>query len=62
MCYVQLLPFKAIPKLKKHFRENVACEDQWPRMCKGRFKELNKKGFELGDIYDSIGNSTVSLT
>ncbi|KAL1224669.1 hypothetical protein V5N11_001109 [Cardamine amara subsp. amara] len=41
-----------------HFRENVPCEDQCPRMCKGRFKDSSTKGFGLGDIYKGLGNST----
>ncbi|KAL0898965.1 hypothetical protein Bca101_082926 [Brassica carinata] len=59
---LELLPFEAIPQLKKKFRElrrGRRTENSCPRMCKSQYIPNAMTGFPLSDINKALGKTKV---
>ncbi|KAG2298820.1 hypothetical protein Bca52824_035292 [Brassica carinata] len=57
---LELLPFEAIPQLKKKFRElrrGRRTESSCPRMCKSQYIPCAMTGFPLSDINKALGKT-----
>lgn len=61
---LELLPFEAIPQLKKKFRElrrGRRTESSCPRMCKSQYIPSAMTGFPLSDINKALGKTKVII-
>ena len=60
---LELLPFEAIPQLKKKFRElhRGRTKSSCPRMCKSQYIPCAMTGFPLSDINKALGKTKVII-